>query len=132
MIKKCAWRIVLIVVLSVALAMPARAESEGSAAIEIIVAIAVVGLALAYLVPATIIHYSKKRTITGCVTSGANGMILTDERDKQIYALSGDTTGIKAGDRMKLQGKKEKPKGTDKALVWNATKVAKDFGVCQP
>ncbi len=132
MIKKCAWRVVLIVVLSLALTMPARAESEGSAAIEIIVAIVVVGVVLAYVVPSTIIHYSKKRTITGCVTSGANGITLTDERDKQIYALSGDTTGIKTGDRMKLQGKKEKPKGTDKALVWKATKVTRDFGACQP
>jgi len=132
MIKKCAWRVILIVFLSVALAMPARAESEGSATIEIIVAIVVVAVVLAYLVPATIIHYSKKRTITGCVTSGANGMTLTDERDKQIYLLHGSTTDIKTGDRIKLQGKKEKPKGTDTALVWKATKVTKDFGACQP
>ena len=42
----------------------------------------------------------KKRTITGCVTSGQNGMTVTDEKDKQVYALSGDTTGIKPGDRV--------------------------------
>jgi hypothetical protein len=132
MIKKCAWRVVLVVALSVAVAMPARAESEGAAAIEIIAAIVVVGVVLVFLVPATIVHYSKKRTITGCVISEANGMTLTDERDKQIYALSGDTSGIKAGDRVKLQGKKERPKGTDKALLWKATKVTKDFGACQP
>jgi hypothetical protein len=35
-----------------------------------------------------------------------NGNTLAKEKDKQIYALSGDTTGIKAGDRMKLQAKK--------------------------
>jgi hypothetical protein len=33
---------------------------------------------------------------------------------------------------MKLQGRKAKSKGVDKTLVWEATEVAKDFGVCQP
>ena len=132
MIKTCVWRVFLIAVLSVALSIPARAESEGSAAIEIIVAIVVVGAVLAYAVPATIIHYSKKRTITGCVAPGAKGMTLTDERNKQIYLLSGSTTDIQIGDRIKLQGKKEKPKSCDELLVWKASRVTKNFGVCQP
>jgi hypothetical protein len=59
-------------------------------------------------------------------------MTVTDEKDKQIYALSGNTTGIKPGDRMKLQGRKEKARGPDKMLVWEAKEVTKDFGVCQP
>jgi hypothetical protein len=59
-------------------------------------------------------------------------MTVTDEKDKQIYALSGNTTGIKPGDRMKLQGKKVKSKGADHTVVWEAKAVAKDFGVCQP
>jgi hypothetical protein len=66
------------------------------------------------------IHYSKKRAITGCVVSGVNGMSVTDEKDKQVYKLSGTTTGTKPGDRMRLQGKKVKPKGADKTLVWEA------------
>jgi hypothetical protein len=57
-------------------------------------------------------------------------MTVTDEKDKEIYALSGDTTGVKVGDRMKLQGKKVKSKGPDKTLAWEAKKVAKDFGAC--
>jgi hypothetical protein len=59
-------------------------------------------------------------------------MTVTDEKDKQIYALSGNTAGIKPGDRMELQGKKVKSKGADKTIVWEAKAVAKDFGVCQP
>ena len=59
-------------------------------------------------------------------------MTVTDEKDKQTYALSGNTTAMKPGDRMKLQGKKVKSKGADKTLVWEAKGVAKDFGVCQP
>jgi hypothetical protein len=59
-------------------------------------------------------------------------LTVTDEKDKQAYALSGDTTAIKSGNRMKLQGKKVKSTGTSQPLTWQAKKVAKDFGVCQP
>jgi hypothetical protein len=84
------------------------------------------------VVTVIVIHESRKqRAITGCVTSGPSGMAITDEKDKRTYALSGDTVGITPGDRMKLQGKKIKPKGPDKTLGWEAKKVAKDFGVCQ-
>jgi negative regulator of sigma E activity len=78
------------------------------------------------------VHYSKKRTITGCVNSGPNGTTVTDEKDNQIYALSSNTAGIKPGDRMKLHGKRVKSKGPDKKLVWETKSVAKDYGVCQP
>jgi hypothetical protein len=59
-------------------------------------------------------------------------MTITDEKDKQIYALSGDTTGIKPGDHVKLKGRKAKHTGSDTAGAWEATGVSKDFGVCQP
>ncbi len=59
-------------------------------------------------------------------------MTVSDEKDKQIYALSGNTVGIKPGDRMKLQGKKVKPKSPDKTLVWETREVNRDFGLCQP
>jgi hypothetical protein len=58
-------------------------------------------------------------------------MSVTDEKDRQIYALSGNTVGIKPGDRMKLQGKKVKPKSPDKTLVWETRGVNRDFGLCQ-
>jgi hypothetical protein len=59
-------------------------------------------------------------------------MTIADEKDKQIYALSGDTTNIQPGNRLRLQGKKAKAKGSDKTLVWETKKVTKEFGVCQP
>ena len=88
----------------------------------------------AALVVATIliIHYSKKRTITGCITSRENGMFITDEKDKQIYQLSGNIVGIKPGDRMRLQGKRVKSKAPDKTLFWETRDVNRDFGACQP
>lgn len=125
------WRTVLIVALTVVLITPARADKFQTVGDEIVIGIVVVA---AGLVVATvlIIHYSKKRTITGCVNPGENGLILTDQKDKQTYALSGETAGIKPGDRMKLRGKKVKPKNQGKTMVWEVSEVSRDFGVCRP
>jgi hypothetical protein len=135
MSSKYAWCGVLIVALGVALAKPAEAQfingQIGPSAGPIVAGI--VGTAAAVVVVTVlVIHYSKKRAITGCVVSGQSGMTLVDEKDNQTYTLSGDTTGIKPGDRMKLKGKKVKPKPPDKALVWEARQVSKNYGACSP
>ena len=137
MTSKYAWCGILIVVLGLALAKPAEAQlvagqfgpppNAGAIVAGIVVTAAVLVVATV-----VIIHYSKKRAITGCVVSGQSGMTLIDEKDKQIYMLSGDTTGIKPGDRMKLQGKKVEPKGPDKTVVWEARQVTKNYGACSP
>ncbi|HEY1678681.1 MAG TPA: hypothetical protein VGG04_13285 [Candidatus Sulfotelmatobacter sp.] len=131
MISKCLSG-VLIVVLSLVLAVPAEAQNSGKIVSNGTIAGAIVGIAAGVAVIAIVaIHYSKKRAITGCVNSGATGMTVTDEKDRQTYVLSGDTTGIKPGNRIKIQGKKVKSKGADKPLEWDANKVARDFGVCR-
>ncbi len=123
---------VLIVALSFVLCIPVEAQNSGKIVSNGTIAGIIVGVVAGVAVVAIVaIHYSKERAITGCVNSGANGMTVTDEKNKQIYALSGDTTNIKPGDRMRLQGKKAKSKGPDKTLVWEAREVTKDFGVCQ-
>jgi hypothetical protein len=131
---RCAWCGVLIVVLGLALAKPAEAQFTGQVGPSggPIVAGIVVTAAALIVVTVLVIHYSKKRAITGCVVSGQSGMTIVDEKDKQIYMLSGDTTDIKPGDRMKLKGKKVKQKGPDKTLVWEASQVNKNYGACQP
>lgn len=124
------WRLVLIVVLSVALGAPARAESIATAGKQIEVGIVVVSVAIGVLVTYLIVHYThKKSTITGCVMSGANGLSLTDEKDKRLYALSGDEAGVKTGEHMTLEGKR---KQSGKTLVFETHGVTKDFGACQP
>jgi hypothetical protein len=128
---------VLLIALGAALARPAEAQTIGKLSLpgpstgQVIGAI-VGAAAVVVVVTVVVIHYSKKRTITGCVNSGANGMTLTDEKDKQIYELSSNPEGIKPGDRMKLHGKRVKSKGPDRKLVWETKNVEKDFGVCQP
>ena len=131
MTQRAAWRGVLIVVLSVGLAKPseARGYPSGGGIVAAIVAAASGVVIVAFV----LIHESsKKRTITGCVESEGIEMTVTDEKDKRTYKLSGNIASIKPGDRMKLQGKKAKAKGDNKALIWETRAVAKDFGACHP
>jgi hypothetical protein len=126
------WRAVLIGLLGLAIATPGRADSLSDAGRNIVIGIVAVTATVAVVVTVLVIHYSKKRTITGCVKSGDKGMSVTDERDQQVYALSGNMLGVVSGNRMKLQGEKIKTKGADKTLVWEEKNVLKDFGLCQP
>jgi hypothetical protein len=122
-------RLILIAVLGVALAIPARAESLQAAGDQIVIGIVVVSAAIAVGVTLLILHQKhKKSSITGCVTSGANGMSVMDERDKSIYALTGDPPGVKPGDRMTLEGRRRL--GSGKTAVFEARSVIKDLGVC--
>jgi hypothetical protein len=123
---------VLILALAVALAPYARADTIKTDSHEIVAGIVAVAAAVTIIVIVVAVHYSKKRTITGCVGSGAKGLSITDEKDREVYALSGNTADIKAGDRIKLRGRKLKSKGSDKTPVWEAKEATQDFGVCQP
>jgi hypothetical protein len=107
-------------------------NGELHAALYGIIAAVVVGV----IVVIVLIHRShrtdKSRMITGCVSSADNGMSLTDEGDKRTYALSGNTTGIKAGERMTLHGKKINSDDANKPPGWKTDSIVKDFGACQP
>jgi hypothetical protein len=139
-IQKNFWRAFVILGSCFVLCMPTRAQAQlgavngpiggittGEAVGAIVAAAAVV-----VVVVVVAVHYSKKRTITGCVNTGANGMTIADEKDHQIYMLSSNTEGIKPGDRVKLHGKRVKSKGPDKKLLWETKNVARDYGLCQP
>jgi len=118
---------ILIAVLTVGIALPAEANrlpTHGELVGGLIGAIALVAL-----ITVVVFHEAhKKRSITGCVSSGTGGMTLIDKKDKRVYMLSGNVGGITAGDRVKLRGKKEK--GEANSLVWKTNEVAHDFGVC--
>jgi hypothetical protein len=84
---------------------------------------AIVAVAAALVVVAVVVIHksSEKRTITGCVNSGENGMSVTDDKDKRFYASPATR-----------QASKIKPKDAGKTLVWETKNITKDFGVCQP
>jgi hypothetical protein len=126
--NKLLWRFVLIVVVCATIAAPAHAETFQTLGHEIVAGIVVVSVAIGVGIALLVLHYKhQKRTITGCVASGATGITLTDEKDKRIYTLSGDPVGVKLGDRITVEGK---GKTRDKKLVFEANRMIKDFGVC--
>lgn len=111
----------------------AQAPTKPIVSTGTIVGVIVGVVAVVAVVTYVVIHQStKKRTITGCVFSGENGMSVTDEKDKRSYLLSGSTADIKTGDRVTLQGKKIKQKDAGKPLLWETKAISKDFGVCAP
>jgi hypothetical protein len=130
--QKFFWRGVLIVALCVGLATPTRADTFSDDARNIVIGIVAVSVALVVITVVVVHESRKKRTVTGCVISGANGMSVTDEKDKRIYALSGNTSDIKPGDRVTLHGKKVNPKGANAPLAWDVSMETKDFGACRP
>ncbi len=118
-------RVLLIVVLILALAAPAQAYPSGAA---VYTGIVVVCVGIAVIVTVLVLHHpGKQSVITGCITSGANGLSLTDEKDHRAYALSGDTIGVKPGDRAALKGRRN-----GKTAVFTVRSVARDFGPCTP
>jgi hypothetical protein len=129
--SKYLWRAALIGVLCVALV--ARTEATTlSSNVDHAAAGLFAGIAAVVVVAIIVIHEStKKHAITGCVISAQNTLTLTDEKDKYVYTLSGDTSGVKPGERTTLQGKKIKPTGSAR-LMWETKKIIKDFGACQP
>lgn len=129
--SKYVWRIALIGILCLALSTAAAADQLQKTA-DTVLALAIVGVAAVVVVVVVVVHSaSQKRTITGCVNTAQNGMIVTDEKDKRVYTLSGDTASVKPGERMTLHLKKFKSKGGN-TVTWETQKITKDLGVCQP
>jgi hypothetical protein len=130
MISKCFWRVCLAIALSVAFSTNTQADTlQHDADVALVAAIAVV--AALVVVTVVLVHHSlQNRAITGCVVSGESGMLLTNEKDKRVYTLAGNTAAVRAGDRVTLQGKKIKINGGDK-LTWE-TRTVKDLGACRP
>jgi hypothetical protein len=55
-------------------------------------------------------------------------LTLENESDHQSFALNGETAGIRPGDRVKVQGKKQKANGA--ARGFTVVKVKTDYGAC--
>lgn len=68
-------------------------------------------------------------SLTGCAASSPTGLQLQNEADHQTYALTGDVSGIKPGDRVRLKGKRRKDAAKNRQyFVENLSKV---FGPCK-
>jgi len=54
---------------------------------------------------------------------------MTDEVGKRTYMLSGNTTAIRAGDRVTLEGKLKSKGATP---IFEVRSLGRDFGLCRP
>lgn len=68
-----------------------------------------------------------KTSITGCLRSEEGTNILTNETDKLTYKLV-DGPNLNPGERVKLQGKKERDKSGN--LSFRVKKLSRDLGPC--
>jgi hypothetical protein len=124
------WRLAVIFVLCLALANETKADSLKTTGELAVVAIVAVSAAVV-VVTVLAITQARGRTITGCVKPGESGMLVTNERDKQVYVVSGDTEGVNPGERLSLTGKRIKS-SSGTTLVWETKNIHKNFGSCQP
>jgi hypothetical protein len=125
------WRVALISFLCVALSTSSAADQLQKTA-DTALTVGIVAVAGVVVVVIVLVHNStQKRTITGCVSATQAGLTLTDEKDKRLYALSGDAAGVTPNERMTLRLKKLKTKGSN-VLTWQTLKINKDFGACPP
>jgi hypothetical protein len=107
---------------------PALADSLQTTATEIIIAAIAIGAALGVGIYFIV---RLPPSISGCATSSPDGFSLQNERDQQTYTLIGDTSEIKAGDRVKVSGKKKRKKDPSGKRDFLVEKLKKDYGACK-
>jgi hypothetical protein len=92
----------------------------------------VVGAVAAITVVGFLIYHEthKHPSITGCVASGPDGLTLQNEKDKKVYALSGDSAALRAGQRVALKGKKIKDSSGKPSF--QVERLTTDYGACNP
>jgi len=118
----------LLCVLLLVQTVPARAQIPSPSGAQVAVGFAVVmgigaaiGFGIYYLV-------RTPPSITGCATFSQNGLQLQTEGNRQTYTLLGDLASIKAGDRVRLKGKRKKDVAGNPQFV--VEELSKDFGPC--
>jgi hypothetical protein len=85
---------------------PARASIPSGTQVGLIfAAVGVIGAGIGVGIYYAVAH---KPAITGCAASSADGLTLQNESDQRAFTLIGETSSIKAGDRVQIRGKKSK------------------------
>jgi len=92
---------------------------------------AIVGAAIGVVAVTGVVLYVTlhKPSITGCTQSVGGLNSLTDEKDKLTYIVSDKTSEFKAGERVKLLGRKHKNK--EGAPTFEVKKIKQYYGPCE-
>ena len=67
-------------------------------------------------------------SITGCIRAVDSTYTITDQNGQLTYTVVNAATGLKPGERVKLQGKKKKDKSGN--LTFRMKKIKHDYGPC--
>ena len=92
---------------------------------------AIVGIAAAGTVIGVGTYYRlRKVSITGCTVANQNDIEIRNEGDRQTYTLLGATADIKAGEHIRVKGKKKKREGAARRRFL-VEMLVKDYGPCK-
>ncbi len=106
---------------------PAKADTLQTDAHWIVAGIVIASAAIVVVV---VLVIKKTPSIKGCAVSNQSAMELQNEGDQRTYMLIGDTANIKAGERVRVTGKKKKKDGSGNQ-TFVVEKLAKNYGACK-
>src|ERR1700729_3226084 len=87
---------------------PAMANSIPTKSDEVWIVVGVLAIGAAIGVGVYLAVRPHSRGITGCASSGPNGLQLVSESDRQTCVLAGELSSIQFGERIRVIGKKQK------------------------
>jgi len=120
----------VVVALSLALVAPVQAESIQTAGRQVTAAIVVAAAAIAVVVVIILVHHQRRHeSIIGCVSTASSGLSITSQSDQRVYRLTGDSGGIKPGERLTVEGKRER---SGDSWVLEVHRLKQDLGACRP
>ena len=67
--------------------------------------------------------------LKGCADSGADGLVLVSEANRQTWSLIGDVSGIRPGERVSVSGSKQKKTAGD-SRRFVVERISHDYGPC--
>jgi hypothetical protein len=78
-----------------------------------------------------LVYYSVHHghSLKGCASSDPDGLQLANEGDGRTYELTGETSAVKLGERVRVSGKKTKHDPNHRQFV--VSKLSKDYGACR-
>lgn len=114
----------LLLALFFARATPARASIPTETQVVLIfVGVAVIGAAIGI----TVYHFAHTSpSLTGCTALSAGTLTLLNEADHRSITLVGQTSELKAGERVRVSGKHQKNANS----TFLVEKIKKDYGSC--
>jgi len=120
----------MVCVLSLLTRRPAGAQvfvtNDTAKLVGITVGLAAVGAVIGIGVYAGV---HRNYRLTGCALAGTGGLELWSPGEQRTYAVIGEVSGVKPGERVRLSGKKSKQnEGMKRQFL--VEKLEKDFGAC--